>query len=153
MLIIRKFLSCKHYLIVLFSFFLFCFDPMKTPMIRSEVYDHFNMNEYPTGTNAVVAVISYTVCGPAKGKKSALILFFLSLFFHSIFFNSSFAYALFFFFHQGYDMEDAMIVNKSSRERGFANAHVITTKLIDLTDNKVIARAHEPQQPLANADL
>jgi DNA-directed RNA polymerase beta subunit len=30
---------------------------------------------------------------------------------------------------QGYDMEDAMIINKSSHERGFAAAHITTTKV------------------------
>lgn len=47
----------------------------------------YGMDEYPSGTNAVVAVISYT----------------------------------------GFDMEDAMIINKSSFERGFAHASVYKT--------------------------
>ena len=51
---------------------------------------------YPNGTNAIVAVITYT----------------------------------------GYDMEDAMIINKSSMERGFAHATVYKTKTIDLQNNK-----------------
>lgn len=38
--------------------------------------------------------------------------------------------------YTGYDMEDAMILNKMSKERGFAHAHVVTTKLIDLADLK-----------------
>lgn len=46
------------------------------------------MAEYPSGTNAVVAVISYT----------------------------------------GYDMEDAMILNKSAYERGLAHASVYKAK-------------------------
>ena len=44
----------------------------QTPMVRPKLYDHYQMDNYPMGTNAVVAVISYT----------------------------------------GYDMEDAMIINK-----------------------------------------
>ena len=54
------------------------------------------MDEYPNGTNAIVAVITYT----------------------------------------GYDMEDAMIINKSSMERGFCHATVYKTKCIDLLDGK-----------------
>jgi len=36
--------------------------------------------------------------------------------------------------YTGYDMEDAMILSKSSKERGFAHAHVVATKMIDLAD-------------------
>jgi DNA-directed RNA polymerase I subunit RPA2 len=52
------------------------------------------MDEYPNGTNAVVAVLSYT----------------------------------------GFDMEDAMILNKSSYERGFGHASVYKTMKVDLQD-------------------
>ncbi len=38
--------------------------------------------------------------------------------------------------YTGYDMEDAMILNKSSYERGFGHARVYKTKLIDLTKEK-----------------
>lgn len=38
--------------------------------------------------------------------------------------------------YTGYDMEDAMIVNKSSYERGFAHASVYKTYTIDLVDGK-----------------
>jgi DNA-directed RNA polymerase I subunit RPA2 len=54
------------------------------------------MDEYPQGTNAVVAVISYT----------------------------------------GYDMEDAMIINKCSYERGFGHGSVYKTKIIDLDEEE-----------------
>ncbi|XP_066535596.1 DNA-directed RNA polymerase I subunit RPA2 [Hoplias malabaricus] len=64
----------------------------QSPLVRPLMYDHYNMDNYPVGTNAVVAVISYT----------------------------------------GYDMEDAMIVNKSSWERGFAHGSVYKTELVDL---------------------
>ena len=30
-------------------------------MVRPWKYDHFNIDNYPLGTNAIVAVISYTV--------------------------------------------------------------------------------------------
>jgi DNA-directed RNA polymerase I subunit RPA2 len=32
----------------------------QTPLVQNQNYEHFNMNEYPLGCNAVVAVISYT---------------------------------------------------------------------------------------------
>ncbi|XP_066552524.1 DNA-directed RNA polymerase I subunit RPA2 [Amia ocellicauda] len=66
----------------------------QSPLVRPLMYDHYDIDNYPIGTNAVVAVISYT----------------------------------------GYDMEDAMIVNKSSWERGFAHGCVYKTELVDLSD-------------------
>ncbi|XP_071378685.1 DNA-directed RNA polymerase I subunit RPA2 isoform X4 [Centroberyx affinis] len=66
----------------------------QSPLVRPYMYDHYNMDNYPIGTNAIVAVISYT----------------------------------------GYDMEDAMIVNKSSWERGFAHGTIYKTELVDLAD-------------------
>jgi DNA-directed RNA polymerase I subunit RPA2 len=50
----------------------------QSPLVRPVLHDHYRMDDFPLGTNAVVAVISYT----------------------------------------GYDMEDALILNKSSVERG-----------------------------------
>lgn len=47
--------------------------------MRTKDHEEYGFDEYPSGINAVVAVLSYT----------------------------------------GYDMEDAMIINKSSYERGF----------------------------------
>jgi DNA-directed RNA polymerase I subunit RPA2 len=64
----------------------------QVPMVRPYAHDHFKIDNYPHGTNAVICVISYT----------------------------------------GYDMEDAMILNKASFERGFAHASVYKTELIDL---------------------
>ncbi|KAM8888744.1 DNA-directed RNA polymerase I subunit RPA2 [Synchiropus picturatus] len=66
----------------------------QSPLVRPYMYDHYSLDNYPSGTNAVVAVISYT----------------------------------------GYDMEDAMIVNKSSWERGFAHGSIYKTELVDLAD-------------------
>nr|WCZ58370.1 RNA polymerase I subunit RPA135 [Paratrimastix eleionoma] len=66
------------------------------PIARTKAQDEYGMDEYPTGTNACVAVISYT----------------------------------------GYDMEDGMIVNKASYERGFAHASVYLTKNFDLYDDE-----------------
>ncbi|XP_016128780.1 DNA-directed RNA polymerase I subunit RPA2-like isoform X1 [Sinocyclocheilus grahami] len=66
----------------------------QSPLVRPAMYDHYDMDNYPIGTNAIVAVIFYI----------------------------------------GYDMEDAMIVNKSSWERGFAHGSVYKTELIDLSE-------------------
>jgi len=49
------------------------------PLVRTKDHEEYGFDEYPSGINAVVAVLSYT----------------------------------------GFDMEDAMIINKSSYERGF----------------------------------
>ncbi|XP_070550165.1 DNA-directed RNA polymerase I subunit RPA2-like [Ptychodera flava] len=64
----------------------------QSPIVRTESYDHYSFDHYPVGTNAVVAVISYT----------------------------------------GYDMEDAMILNKASYERGFAHGTIYKTEEVDL---------------------
>ncbi|KAG8444046.1 hypothetical protein GDO86_009295 [Hymenochirus boettgeri] len=65
----------------------------QSPLVRPAMYDYYEMDNYPVGTNAIVAVISYT----------------------------------------GYDMEDAMILNKSSWERGFAHGSVYKTDHVDLS--------------------
>jgi len=56
----------------------------QAPLVRTENHVNYDFGLYPSGTNAVVAVISYT----------------------------------------GYDMEDAMILNKAAYERGFAHGCV-----------------------------
>jgi len=66
----------------------------QAPVVQTARHGAFNMDEYPNGTNAVVAVLSYT----------------------------------------GFDMEDAMILNKSSYERGFGHASVYKTMTVDLRD-------------------
>lgn len=66
----------------------------QSPLVRPTMYDYYNMDNYPIGTNAIVAVISYT----------------------------------------GYDMEDAMILNKSAWERGFAHGSVYKSEHIDLSE-------------------
>ncbi|CAL8147571.1 unnamed protein product [Orchesella dallaii] len=63
-----------------------------TPFFRPVHYDYLKLDDYPSGTNAIVAVISYT----------------------------------------GYDMEDAMIISKSSYERGFGHGCVYKSEHIDL---------------------
>ena len=66
----------------------------QSPLLKPEAYDLYKMDNYPLGTNACVAVISYT----------------------------------------GYDMEDAMVINKSSYERGFAHGTVIKVEVADLNE-------------------
>jgi DNA-directed RNA polymerase I subunit RPA2 len=61
------------------------------PLVKPELYEEFGFAEFPSGTNAVVAVISYT----------------------------------------GYDMEDAMIINKSAYERGFGHGSVYKSVRFD----------------------
>ena len=57
------------------------------PAVKCMGYEDYGLSEYPSGTNAVVAVISYT----------------------------------------GYDMEDAMILCKSSYERGLGHGVIYKT--------------------------
>ncbi|EGV64922.1 DNA-directed RNA polymerase I subunit rpa2 [Yamadazyma tenuis] len=64
----------------------------QTPIVKANLYDDYGMDNFPNGTNAVVAVISYT----------------------------------------GYDMDDAMIINKSADERGFGYGTVYKVEKVDL---------------------
>lgn len=32
----------------------------QSPLVRPSMYDHYSLDNYPSGTNAIVAVISYT---------------------------------------------------------------------------------------------
>ena len=65
------------------------------PIAMTDAYDRYHIDEYPLGTNAVVAVLAYT----------------------------------------GYDMEDAMIVNKGSMERGLAHATLYKTDTVSVATN------------------
>jgi len=68
------------------------------PIVRNEgPQQKYLFDEYPMGTNAIVAVISYT----------------------------------------GYDMEDAMIINKFAYERGFGHGSVYKYKEIDLSEKRI----------------
>eukprot|EP01129_Flabellula_baltica_P016071 TRINITY_DN8407_c0_g1_i1.p1 TRINITY_DN8407_c0_g1~~TRINITY_DN8407_c0_g1_i1.p1 ORF type:complete len:1031 (-),score=239.80 TRINITY_DN8407_c0_g1_i1:20-3112(-) len=66
------------------------------PVVRNGGHDKYGLDNYLTGTNAVVAVLAYT----------------------------------------GYSMEDAMIINKSSHDRGFGNGCIYKTEKIDLGPKK-----------------
>lgn len=68
----------------------------QTPIVKANLYDDYGMDNFPNGTNAVVAVISYT----------------------------------------GYDMDDAMIINKSADERGFGYGTVYKVEKVDLSMGK-----------------
>ena len=67
------------------------------PLIRTKYYHDYKFDDYNSGTNAVVAVISYT----------------------------------------GYDMEDAMIINKTSYENGFGHGCVYKTVEYTLTKDEL----------------
>ncbi len=66
----------------------------QSPILKTKTYDHYRFDDYPLGTNAIVAVISYT----------------------------------------GYDMEDAMVINKGSFERGFGHGRVYSTEIVELNE-------------------
>ncbi len=76
-----------------------------SPLFRPYHYDAIGMDDYAMGTNAIVAVISYT----------------------------------------GYDMEDAMIINRASIERGFAYGTVYKSHFIDLF---TVDGGRKPRNPL-----
>ena len=45
----------------MFLYYSYCIQTPQAPMVRPYLYDYYNVDNYPLGTNAVVAVISYTV--------------------------------------------------------------------------------------------
>jgi|JI10StandDraft_1071094.scaffolds.fasta_scaffold817444_1 DNA-directed RNA polymerase I subunit RPA2 len=63
-------------------------------MVRTQTHVKYEMDNYPNGLNAVVAVLAYT----------------------------------------GYDLEDAMIINKASHDRGIAQASVYYSLPYDLRE-------------------
>nr|XP_042900006.1 DNA-directed RNA polymerase I subunit RPA2 isoform X2 [Parasteatoda tepidariorum] len=64
----------------------------QSPVVRPKMHDYYHLDDYPLGTNAIVAVISYT----------------------------------------GFDMEDAIVLNKHSVERGFKHGSIYKTEIINL---------------------
>eukprot|EP00747_Dinoflagellata_sp_TGD_P159002 gnl/TRDRNA2_/TRDRNA2_177864_c0_seq2.p1 gnl/TRDRNA2_/TRDRNA2_177864_c0~~gnl/TRDRNA2_/TRDRNA2_177864_c0_seq2.p1 ORF type:complete len:1194 (+),score=-61.88 gnl/TRDRNA2_/TRDRNA2_177864_c0_seq2:82-3663(+) len=62
----------------------------QAPILRTEAYDKYNIDEYPSGTNTIVAVLSYT----------------------------------------GYDMEDAIVVNKAAVDLGIFHAIINRIELL-----------------------
>lgn len=73
----------------------------QTPVVRPPLHNAYGLDNFPNGTNAVVAVISYT----------------------------------------GYDMDDAMILNKSAHERGFGHGTIYKTKICDLEEGSRKSRS------------
>lgn len=71
-----------------------------TPLFRPVHHDNIGLDDFAMGTNAIVAVISYT----------------------------------------GYDMEDAMIINKSAYERGFAYGSIYKSHFVELEGSSYFAR-------------
>lgn len=82
-----------------------------TPLFRPVHHDNIELDDFAMGTNAIVAVISYT----------------------------------------GYDMEDAMIINKSAYERGFAHGSIYKSEFVQLTGDSYFAR--DPHRPALVAQL
>ncbi|XP_059638695.1 DNA-directed RNA polymerase I subunit 2 isoform X2 [Cornus florida] len=66
----------------------------QSPIVRTKAYEKYSVDEFPSGTNAIVAVLAYS----------------------------------------GYDMEDAMVLNKSSVDRGLCRGHIYQTEAIDLVE-------------------
>ncbi|XP_055337156.1 DNA-directed RNA polymerase I subunit RPA2-like [Paramacrobiotus metropolitanus] len=73
----------------------------QSPLVRPKAHEYFKMDDHPMGTNAIVAVISFT----------------------------------------GYDMEDAMIINKGSFERGFGYGSIYKSEFIDLREKSKSSKA------------
>ncbi|KAI3838296.1 hypothetical protein MKW92_041658, partial [Papaver armeniacum] len=67
----------------------------QNPIVRTESYSKYHVEEFPNGTNAIVAVLAYT----------------------------------------GYDMEDAMILNKSSVERGMCRGQIYQVETVNLKED------------------
>lgn len=75
----------------------------QTPIVRPPLYNAYGLDNYPNGTNAIVAILSYT----------------------------------------GYDMDDAMIINKSAHERGFGYGTVYKTKIHHLDEKERKSRSRQ----------
>ncbi|KAI3800723.1 hypothetical protein L1987_28817 [Smallanthus sonchifolius] len=54
--------------------------------------------------------------------------------------------------YSGYDMEDAMVLNKSSVDRGFAHGHIYQTESIDLADEKMKSESKDMIFKRSNLD-
>ena len=70
----------------------FSLNYVQKPIVQTTTHKSLGFEKYPQGSNAVIAVISYT----------------------------------------GYDIEDGMIINKASYERGFMHGKVYKTQSIEI---------------------
>lgn len=80
------------------------------PIVRTETHAGYDFDICPSGTNAVVAVISYT----------------------------------------GYDMEDAMIINKGAYDRGFGHGCVYKSYLRELNETSQGSGSQRSRYRLVN---
>ncbi|THU70277.1 hypothetical protein C4D60_Mb08t23320 [Musa balbisiana] len=134
----------------------------QSPIVRTASYSKYCMDEFPTGTNAIVAVLAYT----GYDMEDAMILNKSSVdrglcrghIYQTpqspIVRTASYSkYCMDEFptgtnaivavlAYTGYDMEDAMILNKSSVDRGLCRGHIYQTESIDL------ANKHEKEDRL-----
>lgn len=118
------------------------------------------MDEFPNGTNAIVAVLAYTgaprgalmVTWCAMGRHAGWAVspvpahgcWWLGCWRPASFSSPTQALLLLCLppltrnpiLAAGYDMEDAMILNKSSVERGFAHAYLYKTEQVDLREER-----------------
>ncbi|XP_030750934.1 DNA-directed RNA polymerase I subunit RPA2 [Sitophilus oryzae] len=84
-----------------------------TPLFRPVHHDEILLDDFAMGTNAIVAVISYT----------------------------------------GYDMEDAMVINKASEERGFCHGLIYKSSFIELDhEESYFARNPEAEKLAKHLD-
>ena len=60
---ITRYINSRYYQYIyeVFLYYSYCIQTPQAPMVRPYLYDYYNVDNYPLGTNAVVAVISYTV--------------------------------------------------------------------------------------------
>ncbi|KAL1540302.1 DNA-directed RNA polymerase I subunit RPA2 [Salvia divinorum] len=83
----------------------------QTPIVRTQTYEKYNIDDCPLGTNAIVAVLAYS----------------------------------------GYDMEDAMVLNKSSVDRGMFRGYIYQTETVDLAEDKF--RADRSQRSFGRSNV
>lgn len=113
------------------------------------------MDEFPVGTNAVVAVLSYAVLRYAmllltqRCCADDMPLFSSCRYdeFHMDEFPAGTNAVVAVLSYTGYDMEDACILNKAAVDRGFAHGRLIKTEMVDLRSEKGTKQifAAEPQ--------
>ena len=92
----------------------------QAPVVQTSWHSKYKMDEYPNGANAIV--------GKQLGVMTRKITEILT-----------FCYLSAVLSYTGFDMEDAMILNKGSYERGFGHASVYKTIEIDLQEEAKMA--------------